>query len=182
MTKKKLSIRSSAAEFLIFEKQRHADSVEVYYESGTLWMTQKMMGKLFDCSSENIIMHLKNIFDSHELEEEAVTKKSLATVSDGKNYMTKFYSLFGKRGEGRYVRIIESEDPMGSAMDFFEKISNGAKIGTMNNESALYCHLNDGVRINFRPYSSSPGSPAVDIHIVQMDKIQKIHFVLRELL
>ena len=68
MTKKKLSIRSSAAEFLIFEKQSHADSVEVYYESGTLWMTQKMMGKLFDCSSENIIMHLKNTFDSHELE------------------------------------------------------------------------------------------------------------------
>ena len=51
----------------------------------------------------------------------------------------------------------------------------------MNNDSALYCFLDDGVRINFRPYSSSPGSPAVDIHIYSVDKIQKIHFVLRTL-
>ena len=108
MTKKKLSIRSSAAEFLIFEKQSHADSVEVYYESGTLWMTQKMMGKLFDCSSENIIMHLKKVFDSHELEEEAVTKKSLATASDGKNYMTKFYSLDAIISVGYRVNSVQA--------------------------------------------------------------------------
>lgn len=137
---------------------------------------------LFDCSSKNNIMYLKNIFDSHELEEEAVTKKSLATASDGKNYMTKFYSLDAIISVGYRVNSFQATQFRKQAMDFFEKISNGAKIGTMNNESALYCHLNDGVRINFRPYSSSPGSPAVDIHIVQVDKIQKIHFVLRELL
>ena len=108
MTKKKLSIRSSAAEFLIFEKQSHADSVEVYYESGTLWMTQKMMGKLFDCSSENIIMHLKKVFDSHELEDEAVTKKNLATASDGKNYMTKFYSLDAIISVGYRVNSVQA--------------------------------------------------------------------------
>lgn len=93
MKEKRLSIRSSAAEFLVFEKQSHADSVEVFYKEDTLWMTQNMMGRLFDCSSENIIAHLRNIFDSRELEEESVTKKFLATASDGKNYLTKFYSL-----------------------------------------------------------------------------------------
>ena len=61
MKEKRLSIRSSAAEFLVFEKQSHADSIEVVYKEDTLWMTQKMMGKLFDCSSENIIAHLRNI-------------------------------------------------------------------------------------------------------------------------
>lgn len=141
------------------------------------------VSEMTDEYASNRDSRLKDYFSrmlSRKTDEEATYSRNV--VDTAFHYEINDNGLFGKRGEGRYVRIIESEDPMGSAMDFFEKISNGAKIGTMNNESALYCHLNDGVRINFRPYSSSPGSPAVDIHIVQMDKIQKIHFVLRELL
>lgn len=48
---------------------------------------------LFDCSSDNIGVHLKNIFASGELQKESVTEKISATASDGKNYKTQFYSL-----------------------------------------------------------------------------------------
>ena len=94
MEEKILTIRSSVAEFLIFEKQSHADSIEVLYKEDTLWMTQKMMGKLFDCSTDNIGLHLKNIFESGELDRRSVTEEFSATASDGKNYLTKFYRLF----------------------------------------------------------------------------------------
>ncbi len=59
MDSKKLMIRSSAAEFLIFEEQNQSDGVEVRYEDGTLWMTQKMMAALFDVEVNTITYHLK---------------------------------------------------------------------------------------------------------------------------
>jgi hypothetical protein len=46
------------------------------------------MGMLFDCSTDNVGLHLKNIFTSGKLAKDSVTKKSSATTSDGKNYMT----------------------------------------------------------------------------------------------
>ncbi len=48
---------------------------------------------LFDCSTDNIGLHLKNIFKSRELIEDSVTEKNSATAADDKNYMTKFYDL-----------------------------------------------------------------------------------------
>ena len=51
------------------------------------------MAQLFDCSTDNIGLHLKNIFKSGELVEDSVTEKNSATAADGKNYMTKFYNL-----------------------------------------------------------------------------------------
>lgn len=51
------------------------------------------MSMLFDCSSDNIGLHLKNIFKSGELEEGSVAEKISATAADGKMYMTKFYNL-----------------------------------------------------------------------------------------
>ena len=51
------------------------------------------MGMLFDCSTDNIGLHLKNIFASGEQEKDSVTEKSSATASDGKNYITQFYNL-----------------------------------------------------------------------------------------
>ena len=51
------------------------------------------MAQLFDCSTDNIGLHLKNIFKSRELDENSVTEKNSATAADGKNYMTKFYNL-----------------------------------------------------------------------------------------
>ena len=56
-------------------------------------MTQKLIAKLFDVSVATINEHLKNIFKTHELEEDSVIRKFLITASDGKNYNTKYYNL-----------------------------------------------------------------------------------------
>ena len=90
---KKLEIRNSTAEFLIFQVEGKESGVQVVYQAETIWCTQKAMAELFDCSTDNIGLHLKNIFKSGELQENSVTEKISATASDGKNYLTKFYNL-----------------------------------------------------------------------------------------
>ena len=90
---KKLTIRNSTSEFLIFQAQDKSQGVEVVYHNETIWATQKAMSILFDCSTDNIGLHLKNIFASGELKKESVTEKISATASDGKNYQTQFYNL-----------------------------------------------------------------------------------------
>lgn len=67
--------------------------VQVVIKDETIWCTQKAMAHLFDCSTDNIGLHLKNIFASGELNKDSVTEKISATASDGKNYLTQFYSL-----------------------------------------------------------------------------------------
>ena len=90
---KKFEIRNSTAEFLIFQIEGKEDGVQVMYRDETIWCSQKTMAQLFDCSTDNIGLHLKNIFKSGELQEDSVTEKFSATASDGKNYLTKFYNL-----------------------------------------------------------------------------------------
>ncbi|MBR3433431.1 MAG: virulence RhuM family protein [Bacteroidaceae bacterium] len=90
---KRREIRNSTAEFLIFQIEGKEKGVEVYYKDKTIWCTQKAMGTLFDCSTDNVGLHLKNIFACEELIKESVTEKISATASDGKNYMTQFYNL-----------------------------------------------------------------------------------------
>jgi len=90
---KKFEIRNSTAEFLIFQIEGKEDGVQVVYHKESVWCTQKAMAQLFDCSTDNIGLHLKNIFKSGELQEDSVTEKFSATASDGKNYLTKFYNL-----------------------------------------------------------------------------------------
>lgn len=93
MSDKKLQIRNSTIDFVTFTRQAGEDGIEVRVHDENVWLTQKSMALLFDCSSDNIGLHLKNIFSSGELDKEAVTEKSSATASDGKNYPTMFYSL-----------------------------------------------------------------------------------------
>ena len=93
MSNKELYIRSSSAEFLIFKLQEKEEGIQVRYENENLWMTQKAMAELFDCSTDNIGLHLKNIFESGELDKNSVTEKISATASDGKRYNTNFYNL-----------------------------------------------------------------------------------------
>lgn len=90
---KKFEIRNSTAEFLIFQIEGKENGVQVMYHDETVWCTQKAMAELFDCSTDNVGLHLKNIFRSGELQEDSVTEKFSATASDGKNYLTKFYNL-----------------------------------------------------------------------------------------
>mgnify|MGYP003209318403 FL=1 len=90
---KKSEIRNSTAEFLTFVAEGKEQGIQVLYKDETVWATQKAMAQLFDCSTDNIGLHLKNIFKSGELVEDSVTEKNSATATDGKNYMTKFYNL-----------------------------------------------------------------------------------------
>jgi hypothetical protein len=67
--------------------------IDVVVKDETIWLTQKAMGMLFGCSSDNVSLHLKNIFNVNELDEKSVTEKISVTAADGKNYQTKFYNL-----------------------------------------------------------------------------------------
>ena len=88
-----IEIRNSTAEFLIFMLEGKEDGIQVMYKNETIWATQKAMAQLFDCSTDNIGLHLKNIFASGELDKDSVTEKNSATAADGKNYQTMFYNL-----------------------------------------------------------------------------------------
>jgi hypothetical protein len=89
----KLQIRNSTAEFLIFTKQTNAEGIEVRVQDGTIWLSQRLMALLFDTSTDNIGLHLKNIFKDGELLETSVTETYSVTASDGKNYQVKHYNL-----------------------------------------------------------------------------------------
>ena len=90
---KKHEIRNSTAEFLTFVAAGKEKGIQVLYKNETIWATQKAMATLFDCSTDNISLHLKNIFKTGELIEDSVTEKSSVTAADGKNYITKIYNL-----------------------------------------------------------------------------------------
>jgi len=92
MSKNKLTIRNSTAEFLIFTSQAGEDGIEVRVADENVWLTQKLIAKLFDVHIATINEHLKNIFSSKELDEKSVIRKFLKTASDGKNYNTKHYN------------------------------------------------------------------------------------------
>ena len=90
---KRLTIRNSTAEFLIFQAQSQANGVEVFYQDEMLWLTQKAMSTLFDVDRTVITKHLKNIFESEELQMDSVCAKFAHTAEDGKTYSTQFYNL-----------------------------------------------------------------------------------------
>lgn len=90
---KKFEIRNSTAEFLIFMIEGKEDGVQVMYQNETIWCTQKAMAQLFDVGVPAISKHLKNIFESGELDEKSVISKMETTASDGKIYNTTFYNL-----------------------------------------------------------------------------------------
>lgn len=90
---KKLAIRNSTVEFLIFQTEGKEDGVQVVYREENIWCTQKAMAQLFDVGIPAISKHLKNVFESGELMEESVISKMETTATDGKNYNTTFYNL-----------------------------------------------------------------------------------------
>ena len=90
---KNLQIRNSTAEFLIFIGQAGEQSIEARYADESIWLSQKLMGQLFDVSVPTINEHLKNIFNSGELNADSVIRKFRITASDGKHYNTSFYNL-----------------------------------------------------------------------------------------
>ena len=90
---KPLRIRNSTAEFLIFTQQAGDEGIEVRVAEETVWLTQKLISVLFDKGRSTITEHLKNIFESGELDEKAVCRDFRHTAEDGKDYTTRFYNL-----------------------------------------------------------------------------------------
>ena len=80
-------------QFILYNMPESEGKVQALIKEDTIWLTQKAMAELFGCSSDNISLHLKNIFASNELDRDAVTEKISATAADGKKYQTQFYSL-----------------------------------------------------------------------------------------
>ena len=80
---KDLIIRSSSAEFLIFERQTHDKGIQVRFEDGDLWLTQKSIGELFDTTRNNITMHINEIYKNFELDEKSTSKDFLLVQKEG---------------------------------------------------------------------------------------------------
>lgn len=92
MTNKKTD-NQDRSQILLYQTEDGKTKVQVKMDGETVWLSQKQMGELFDCSSDNIGLHLKNIFKSSELTEKSVTEDFSVTASDGKTYQVKHYNL-----------------------------------------------------------------------------------------
>ena len=93
---KDLIVRSSSAEFLIFERQTHDKGIQVRYENGDLWLTQKAMSELYNCTTDNIGLHLKNIYKDFELDKSSTTEKFSVVQYEGNREVTRkigYYNL-----------------------------------------------------------------------------------------
>ncbi|MEZ4890169.1 MAG: virulence RhuM family protein [Crocinitomicaceae bacterium] len=89
----KALIRSSSAEYLTFIAATGEGGVDAIYADENIWLTQKMMGTLYNVNVRTVNEHLQKIFKDNELEVEAVVRNFRITASDSKNYNTKHYNL-----------------------------------------------------------------------------------------
>ena len=89
------TIRSSAAEYLTYVASTgdNPQSIEIRYEDENIWLTQKVMAKLYDVEVPTINYHINKIFRDSELQKDSVIRKYLITAEDGKSYNTNHYSL-----------------------------------------------------------------------------------------
>ena len=77
-------------QIVFYQSSDGSVNIEVLFAEENIWLTQKKMAELFGCSTDNISLHLKNIFSEGELEQNTVTEEYSATAVDGKKYKTKF--------------------------------------------------------------------------------------------
>jgi len=138
---KEVSIaRSSAAEYLTFVAASGIGGVEAVYADENIWLTQKMMGVLYDVATHTINYHLKKVFSDGELQEDSVIRNFRITAADGKGYNTKHYNLTAIIAVGYKVNseravqfrkwatgIIEEFTIKGYAMDD-ERLKSGGSI------------------------------------------------------
>lgn len=133
-------VRSSAAEYLTFVAASGAGGVEAVYADENVWLTQKMMGLLYDVETHTINYHLKQIFADSELQADSVIRNFRITAADGKSYDTQHYILAAIIAVGYKVNseravqfrkwatgIIESFTIKGYAMDD-ERLKNDGSI------------------------------------------------------
>lgn len=93
---KDLIIRSSSAEFLIFERQTHGKGIQVRFEDGDLWLTQKAIGELFNVDRTVVTKHIKNIYSELELNENSTSANYALVQKEGNRKITRnvlYYNL-----------------------------------------------------------------------------------------
>ena len=81
------------SQIIIYQNESGEVKLDVRFDGDTVWLTQKLMSELFDCSIDNVSLHLKKIFKEGELNENSVTEEYSTTASDGKKYRVKHYNL-----------------------------------------------------------------------------------------
>ena len=99
-----------ARDILLYSTQIEKVRVSVYFQHGTFWLTQKAMAELFGVKVPAISKHLKNIFESAELDDSSVISILETTADDGKNYETKYYRLEAILAVGYRVNSIQATD------------------------------------------------------------------------
>ena len=135
-------VRSSAAEYLTFITATGESDVNAVYCDENVWLTQKMMGLLYNVETHTINYHLKKLFSDGEIEENSVIRKFRITAADGKTYNTNHYNLSAIIAVGNKVdspravqfrkwanQIIEEFTVKGFAMDD-ERLKNGGTVLT----------------------------------------------------
>ncbi|MCK5565566.1 MAG: virulence RhuM family protein [Planctomycetes bacterium] len=80
-------------EILIYQAEGGQTKIEVKLEGETLWLSQAGLSEVYQTTKQNISLHIQNIYEEGELDEDSVVKEYLTTASDGKNYKTKHYNL-----------------------------------------------------------------------------------------
>jgi len=150
-TKPEVSLtRSSAAEYLTFVAASGEGGVEAVYADENVWLSQKMMGLLYDVETHTINYHLKKIFSDQELQENSVIRNFRITAADGKPYDTLHYNLAAIISVGYKVNseravqfrkwatsIIESFTIKGFAMDDERLKNDGSILGKKYFEEQL---------------------------------------------
>ena len=93
---KDLIIRSSSAEFLIFERQTHDKGIQVRFEDGDLWLTQKAIAELFNIDRTVVTKHIKNIYSEFELDESSTSANFALVQKEGERNVSRnvqYYNL-----------------------------------------------------------------------------------------
>lgn len=93
---KKANIRNGTAEFLIFTGQSGEDNIEVRIAEESVWLTQKLMGVLFDVSVPTINEHLNNLFSQNEISKTATIRNFRIVQKEGTRAIARnieFYNL-----------------------------------------------------------------------------------------
>jgi len=143
-------VRSSAAEYLTFLAASGSGGVEAVYADENVWLSQKMMGQLYDVETHTINYHLKKVFADSELQEDSVIRNFRITAADGKTYDTQHYNLAAIIAVGYKVNseravqfrkwatgIIESFTIKGFAMDDERLKNDGSILGKKYFEEQL---------------------------------------------
>ena len=93
MQKKNKPVQSGFTEILLYNTPNGGVRVEIYPQNETIWLTQQKIAELFGVQRPAVTKHLKNIFESGELQEDSVSSILEHTAADGKKYPTQFYNL-----------------------------------------------------------------------------------------